>query len=73
MAAAGTSAGEVVSKAITLNLPPQRYQALARTGLPFRQDLTIPERAAELRLLVGNLASGKVGTLTFTLPEVNGK
>jgi VWFA-related protein len=72
MAAAGTSAGEVVSKSITLNLPPQRYQTLAGTGLPFRQDLTIPERAAGLRLLVGNLASGKVGTLTFTLPGING-
>ena len=72
MASAGTSAGEVVSKAITLNLPPQRYQTLAGTGLPFRQDLTIPERAAGLRLLVGNLASGKVGTLTFTLPGING-
>ncbi len=72
MAAAGTSAGEVESEAIMLNLLPQMYQALAG-GLPFRQEFMIPEQAVALRLLVGNLASGKVGTLTFTLPGANGK
>jgi hypothetical protein len=73
MATAGTSAGEMVSRSITLNLLPQQYQALAGTGLPFRQEFMIPEQAVALRLLVGNLASGKVGTLSFTLPGANGK
>jgi VWFA-related protein len=72
MAAAGTSAGEVVSESMTLNLLPQTYQALGMR-LPFRRELTIPEQAVALRLLVANLASGKVGTLTFTLPGANGK
>jgi hypothetical protein len=42
-------------------------------GLTYRKELTIPVKAVELKLLVGNLASGEIGTLTIPLPEPNGK
>ncbi len=65
----GTEAGEVVSDTLTLNLRPATYQSMLGTGVLYRKELTIPERAVELKLLVGNLASGKIGTLTIPLPD----
>jgi VWFA-related protein len=69
MAVDGTEAGEVVSDTLTLNLQPATYQSMLETGVVYRKELTIPERAVELKLLVGNLASGKIGTLTIPLPD----
>ncbi len=71
MAVDGTEAGEVVSDTLTLNLRPATYQSMLETGVLYRKELTIPERAVELKLLVGNLASGKIGTLTIPLPDTN--
>jgi hypothetical protein len=65
----GTEAGEVVSDTLTLNLRPVTHQSMLGTGVLVRKELTIPERAVELKLLVGNLASGKIGTLTIPLPD----
>ena len=65
----GTEAGEVVSDTLTLNLRPATYQSMLGTGVFYRKELTIPERAVELKLLVGNLASGKIGTITIPLPD----
>lgn len=70
MAADGTQAGDVFSKTIVLNLRPETYAAFLRSGLPYRQELTIPAKAVELKLLIGNLASGKIGTLTIPLTEI---
>ena len=69
MAVDGTEAGEVVSDTLTLNLRPATYQSMLGTGVLYRKELTIPERAVALKLLVGNLASGKIGTLTIPLPD----
>jgi hypothetical protein len=69
MAIDGTQAGEVVSDTLTLNLRPTTYQSMLGTGVFYRKELTIPARAVELKLLVGNLASGKIGTLTIPLPD----
>jgi len=69
MAVDGTEVGEVVSDTLTLNLRPTTYQSMLGTGVLYRKELTIPERAVELKLLVGNLASGKIGTLTIPLPD----
>ncbi len=69
MAVDGTQAGEVVSDTLTLNLRPATYQSMLGTGAVYRKELTVPERAVELKLLVGNLASGKIGTLTIPLPD----
>jgi hypothetical protein len=65
----GTPAGEVVSDTLTLNLRPSTYESMLGTGVLYGKELTIPERAVELKLLVGNLASGKIGTLTIPLPD----
>ncbi len=65
----GTETGEVVSDTLTLNLRPATYQSMLGTGVIYSKELTIPERAVELKLLVGNLASGKIGTLTIPLPD----
>jgi VWFA-related protein len=69
LAVDGTEAGEVVSDTLTLNLRPATYQSMLETGVLYRKELTIPERAVELKLLVGNLASGKIGTLTIALSD----
>ncbi len=70
MAADGTQAGEVFSKAIVLNLRPETYASMLESGLPYPQELTIPAKAVELKLLIGNLASGKIGTLTVPLSQI---
>ena len=59
MAVDGTEAVEVVSDILTLNLRPATYQSMLGTGVLYRKELTIPERAVELKLLVGNLASDR--------------
>ena len=56
--------------AIRLGAP--RASALS-SGFPYRQELSIPAKAVELKLLIGNLASGKIGTLTIPLMDVAGK
>jgi hypothetical protein len=65
----GTQAGEVVSDTLMLNLRPATYQSMLGSGVLDSKGLAIPERAVELKLLVGNLASGKIGTLTIPLPN----
>jgi VWFA-related protein len=68
--AEGTLAGDVLSETLNLTLRPATYTAALETGLPFRKELTIPAKAVELKLLIGNLVSGKIGTLTIPLSEV---
>jgi hypothetical protein len=70
MTAEGTQAGDVVSRTITFNLLPETYASALEAGLPYRKELTIPPKAVELKLLLGNLATGKIGTLTIPLPKV---
>ena len=70
MSARGTQAGDVVSRTITLNLSPNAYASALEVGLPYRNELTIPPKAVELKLSLGNLASGKIGTLTIPLSRV---
>ena len=38
--------------------------------MPYSQELKIPAKAVELKLLLGNLASGKIGTLTVPLSDI---
>jgi hypothetical protein len=35
-----------------------------------RQEIEIPEKAADLNLLIGNLSSGKLGTITIPCSKV---
>ena len=68
-AAEGIVAGDVFSKTVTLNLSQASYDAAMRGGLPFHNEFQIPPKAVELKLLFGNLATGKIGTLTIPVPK----
>ena len=68
----GAPVGEVLSQTVTFNLRPTTYSAVLQSGLPMLKQVRIPAKADELKLLVGNLASGKVGTLSIPLAEIVG-
>jgi VWFA-related protein len=73
MAADATQAGDTVAETVTLNLRLATYEAMAESGMPYHKELSIPAKAVELKLLIGNPASGKIGTLTIPLTEIGGK
>jgi VWFA-related protein len=66
----GIIASDVYSKTVTLNLTQASYDAAVRGGLPFHNVFEIPSKAVEMKLLFGNPASGKIGTLTIPLSKV---
>jgi hypothetical protein len=66
----GLAAGAPSAQTLTFNLRPATYESMLRGGDPYRSELMIPAKATELKVLVGNLASGKVGTLTIPLSEI---
>ena len=68
----GVPAGSVSEKRLTFNLRPGMYESMLNGGNPYRSqsELQIPAMATELKVLVGSLASGKIGTLTIPLSEV---
>jgi VWFA-related protein len=70
MTADGILAGKVVALTITFNLRPATYTSALQQGLRFHREITIPSKSLDLNLVVGNLASGKIGTLTIPLSEV---
>jgi len=64
-------AGEVFSQRLTLNLSQTTYEKAVRDGgVDYHNVFKIPAKATELKLLVANLASGRIGTLTIPLSEV---
>jgi VWFA-related protein len=70
----GIVAGDVFSETVTLSLRQSTYDAAVRTGLAYHKlELKIPDKAAELKLLFANPASGKIGTLTVPLSAVEVK
>ena len=71
MTAEGVWAGETVSQTVKFNLKPTNYASMLETGLAYHKALNIPTKAVELRVLVANLASGKIGTLTIPLLEID--
>lgn len=73
MAGDGNKAGDALAETFTLNLRQATYEQMLRSGVPYQKELRIPENAVELRLVVGNLISGKIGTLTIPLSEVKAK
>jgi hypothetical protein len=66
----GSLAGEVFYQTMTLNLSQSTYDKATREGLLYHNQLKIPANAVELKLLFANLASGKLGTLTIPLSEI---
>lgn len=66
----GVWAGDVISQTVTLNLKPATYASMVQSGATYHKELKIPAKAVELKVLIGNLASGKIGTLTIPLSQV---
>jgi VWFA-related protein len=66
----GVIAGNPFHQTLALNLLPNTWDAAVREGLPWRGELRIPPKATELKLLVANTASGRIGTLTIPLSKV---
>ena len=51
----------------------RRSNRAVRSGLPYhRVELKVPAKAVELKLLVASPASGKIGTLTIPLSDIEG-
>jgi VWFA-related protein len=69
-AADGSLAGEVFYQTMALNLRQTTYDKAVRSGFVYHNQLTIPAKAVELTLLFANRASGKLGTLTIPLSEI---
>jgi len=67
VAADGAQAGEVLSKTVTFHLRPVTYSSLLQSGVRDHEEMKIPAKAVSLRVLVANLASGRIGTLTIPL------
>jgi hypothetical protein len=47
------------------------YASMLQSGVTYHKGLKIPAKAVELKLLVGNLVSGKIGTLTIPLSAID--
>lgn len=70
MTADGKQAGNVVALTMTFNVRPTTYASMSQKGFRYSRSIAVPTKAAELNLLVGNLATGKIGTITIPLSEV---
>ena len=70
MTADGLPVGATSAQTLTFNLRPATYASMLKGGDPYPSELMIPAKATELKVLVGNLASGKIGTLTIPLSEI---
>jgi VWFA-related protein len=68
----GTQAGDVFAETVAFNLRPATYQSMLSSGFVYRRELKIPAKAVELKILLGNLATGKIGTLTVPVSEIKG-
>ena len=60
----------MIALTVTFHLRPATYAQALQRGLQIRREIEVPAKAVELNLLVGNLASGKIGTLTIPLSQV---
>jgi VWFA-related protein len=68
----GKIAGKIIALTMKFHLRPATYAEAQRDWLPFRREIEIPEKAVDINLVVGNLESGKIGTLRIPLSEVGG-
>ena len=65
VAADGAQVGDGSSKTVTFHLRPVTYSSLLQSGVRDHEEMKIPAKAVSLKVLVANLASGKIGTLTI--------
>ena len=66
----GKIAGKIIPLTVRFRLRPATYAAAMQNGVQYRTEVAIPPKAVDLNLLVGNLSSAKIGTLTIPLSEV---
>jgi VWFA-related protein len=69
-AADGKPVGEVLTQTMNLHLSQTQYDAALQNGIACSNEMEIPSKAAELKLLFTDLISGKIGTLSIPLSEV---
>jgi hypothetical protein len=72
MAPDGSSAGDrpALAQTVDLNFAQTTYDDVKQRGLLYHHELKIPPRAAQFRILIANMATGKIGTVTIPLSEV---
>jgi VWFA-related protein len=66
----GRRVGSVTTQVVEINMRPQTHDAALRNGLTFRVALPIPPDATALKLLVWDVRSGKIGTLSIPLKTI---
>ncbi|HEY4362333.1 MAG TPA: VWA domain-containing protein [Bryobacteraceae bacterium] len=68
----GTLVGDrpALAQTLELKLLPKTYEAAQQNGFLYRNELKIPLKAVEFKMLFANLASGKIGTVTIPLAEL---
>lgn len=70
LSAEGIKVGDLFAETATLNLRQATYQSMLKDGFAYRREIRIPPKAVEFKLLIGNLASGKAGTLSISISEL---
>jgi VWFA-related protein len=71
MTAEGIQAGNTVADTMVFTLRPATYTSMLEKGAHYHKQIAIPAKAVELDVLVGSLATGKIGTLKIPLSEVS--
>jgi len=72
MAADGSIVGDrpALAQTVSLNFSQPSYNAATQRGLLYRNEVKIPAKAVEFKILIANMATGKIGTVTIPLSEV---
>jgi VWFA-related protein len=72
MAADGSIVGPrpALEQVVNLNLTQPTYDIATQRGFSYRNELKIPAKAVEFKILIANRATGKIGTVTIPLAEV---
>jgi hypothetical protein len=72
LAADGHITGTVpaLGQTVKINLSQPTYDAAAEHGVLYHNELRIPANAVEFKILIANIGTGKIGTVTIPLAEV---
>jgi len=72
IAADGSIVGDrpALAQTVNLNFSQPTYDDATQHGLLYRNELKIPAKAVEFKILIANMATGKIGTVTIPLSEV---
>ena len=72
MAGDGRTVGArpALEQSVKLNLSQATYDTATQSGLLYHNELKIPANAVEFKILIANIATGKIGTVTIPLSEV---